>query len=218
MAAKRFYPDSKVEIQGFEARNYDFLMNVISFGLYKKFIESAVNAFKIKAQDKILDLGCGTGRNACLMAKHLNANGAVLGLDISEEMQVQFEENCKHFPQVQYRHQRIDQPFFLDQKYDKAFISFVLHGFPQEIRLKIIANVHENLKPGGHFCILDFSEFSLKEMPVYYRIPFTTIECPYAFDFIGRDWKTILSQAGFDFAEEKFWFKNYVRLLTVRKK
>jgi len=214
---ERIYPESKVEIQGFTARKYDQIMDVMSLGLYGRFIRSAIARLQIQPADRIIDLGCGTGRNACLMQQYLNETGSILGLDISEEMEEQFRQNCGQFPNISFRNLRIDTPFTLEEKYDKAFISFVLHGFPHEVRLKIIENIYRNLANGGKFCILDFSEFSLKEMPFYFRIPFKTIECKYAFDFIEKDWKQILAEQGFGNFEEFFMFKKYIRLLIAQK-
>ena len=216
MTKQKLYPESKVEIQGFMARKYDFLLNAASLGYYKKFIHAAIAAMNIRPDEKILDLGCGTGRNACLMSRYLNG-GSITGLDISDEMGEQFKANCRHLPNTEFLNQRIDIPFSLQEAFDRAFISFVIHGFPQAVRLEIIKNVYKNLKPGGLFSILDFAEFSLKDMPVYYKVPFKIVECPYAFDYIERDWKKILSEHGFEIFNEKRWFKNYLRLLTVKK-
>ncbi len=214
---ERIYPDSKVEIQGFMARKYDKIMDVMSFGLYDKFIKRAVKLMQIQPEDNILDLGCGSGRNACLMRGYLSDKGSLIGMDISDEMGDQFKQKCAQYKNVSFSKQRIDIPFELEKPVDKAFISFVIHGFPHEVRLKVIENVYNIIKPGGQFCILDFSEFSLKDMPFYYRIPFKLGECPYAFDFIERDWKTILKEKGFAKFEEHFMFKNYVRLLIAHK-
>jgi demethylmenaquinone methyltransferase/2-methoxy-6-polyprenyl-1,4-benzoquinol methylase len=213
----RIYPDSKVEVQGFLARKYDKIMDTISFGLYDKFIKAAIRDMKIAENDRILDLGCGTGRNACLMRSYLSEKGSLLGMDISDEMGRQFKQKCAQYKNTAFRKQRIDVPFEVEEPVDKAFISFVIHGFPHEVRLKVIENVYKNLKQDGQFCILDFSEFSLKEMPFYYRIPFKLGECPYAFDYIERDWKQILREKGFVRFDEFFMFKKYVRLLIAHK-
>lgn len=213
----KIYPDSQVEIQGFTAKKYDTIMNVMSLGLYAKFIRSAIANMQIRKDDRILDLGCGTGRNVCLMRQYMDGDGYILGLDISDEMGDQFKENCASYENVAFKNQRIDLPLHMEQPFDKAFISFVLHGFPHDVRRQVIRNIYNNLKPGGIFFLLDFAEFSLQEMPFYYRIPFETIECKYAFDFIERDWKAIFSEAGFGDFEEQFWFKHYVRLLSARK-
>ena len=213
----KLYPESKVEIQGFTAKHYDTIMNIVSFGFYAKFIGNAISKLEIKDEDYILDLGCGTGRNACLMRNYLSEKGFILGLDVSEGMGKQFNEKVRNFKNVAFKNQRIDLPFSLGNKFDKVFISFVLHGFPHEVRETIINNAYENLKTGGTFWILDFNEFALMDMPFYYRIPFVTIECPYAFDFIERDWKKILEKSGFNNFIEKLYLKSYVRLLAGRK-
>ena len=199
------------------ARKYDQVMDIISFGLYDKFIKRAVKEMNIRPEDNIIDLGCGTGRNACLMRAYLSEKGSIIGMDISDEMGAQFEQKCASYQNVSFRKQRIDVPFELEIAPDKAFISFVIHGFPHEVRLKVIENIYNILKPGGQFCILDFNEFSLKDMPFYYRIPFKLGECPYAFDFIERDWKKILTEKGFKKFDEYFMFKKYVRLLIAHK-
>lgn len=213
----KLYPESKVEIQGFTAKHYDTIMNIVSFGFYAKFIGNAISKLEIKDEDYILDLGCGTGRNACLMRNYLSEKGFILGIDVSEGMGKQFNEKVRNFKNVAFKNQRIDLPFSLEDKFDKVFISFVLHGFPHEVRETIINNAYENLKTSGTFWILDFNEFTLMDMPFYYRIPFVTIECPYAFDFIERDWKKILKKSGFNNFIERLYLKSYVRLLAARK-
>jgi len=77
-------------------------------------------------------------------------------------------------------HARADQFLPFKEKFDKVFISFVLHGFPQNIREKVIKNIFEVLKNGGVFFILDYNEFDKDLMPFYLRILFKVIECPYA--------------------------------------
>lgn len=208
-----YYPKSKVELSGFVARHYDTLMNIITFGRYSSFIEKAIQLMKIKYNDRILDLGAGTGRNACLMRKYLSQEGGVIGLDISEQMINQFKKRCMGLPNFKIINQRIDKPLPYENEFDKVFTSFVLHGFPQEVRRQIIKNAFKALKKHGEFFILDYNEFSLKEMPLYLRIPFKLIECPYAFDFIEKDWQKILAEEGFDHFEKHLFAGKYIRLL-----
>ena len=54
------YPELGVELTPFTARNYDKVMNIGSLGIYKSFIKKAIHEMEIKADDQILDLGCGT--------------------------------------------------------------------------------------------------------------------------------------------------------------
>jgi ubiquinone/menaquinone biosynthesis C-methylase UbiE len=214
---EKLYPESKVEVQGFTAKHYDTITNIMSFGFYGTFIAKAISKLEIKDRDYILDLGCGTGRNACLMRSYLSDKGFILGLDVSEGMGKQFNRKLGNVKNVAFKNQRIDLPFSLEDTFDKVFISFVLHGFPHEVRETIIHNAYGNLKTGGTFWILDFNEFQLRDMPFYYRIPFVIIECPYALDFIKRDWKMILEKSGFNNFRETLYLKSYVRLLAARK-
>ncbi|OPX31417.1 MAG: hypothetical protein B1H09_02955 [Gemmatimonadaceae bacterium 4484_173] len=213
----RFYPDSKVEIQGLSARFYDKLMNFASFGAYSSFIRKAVRLMNISPDDTILDFGAGTGRNALLMNRYLTGKGEVLGLEISQEMITQFEKKTKKYQRINVVNQRIDQPFSLEKKYDKVFISFVFHGFPFEVQKNIIENAYNALKDNGRFIMLDFNEFVMDETPLYFRIPFKTVECKYAFEYVERDWKQILAESGFGNFSENLFFKNHIRLLSSEK-
>lgn len=214
----KIYPDSGVELKPFTAKHYDSVMNTASFGLYKGFISRAIKDMDVQPNDNILDLGCGTGRNAGLMATSLTDNGSITGLDVSEIMEKQFNKKFSSDQRVQFIRQRADIPFDLEEKFDKILISFVIHGFPHVVRKIVIQNVMNHLKPGGSFFMLDFSEFNMEEMPALHRFVFKTIECKYAFDFIEKDWKQILTENGFGEFKESFYMKKYVRLLKgVRK-
>ena len=214
---KKLYPDSGIELSKFTASNYDKLMNIASFGKYKGFINKAIKDLDIKPKDKILDMGCGTGRNILLMNKYAGKDSLLTGLDISEDMERQFLRNSISYQNINFINKRIDRPFELDQKFDKVFVSFVIHGFPHEIRKIIINNAYNNLKPGGTFNILDFAEFDMNKMPFHHRFIFKKVECKYAFDFIERDWKLILKEYGFNEFSESYYLKKYVRLLKAEK-
>ncbi len=209
----KIYPDSGVELNPFISKNYDKVMNIGSVGLYNRFIKRAIRDMQISPGDHILDLGCGTGRNARLMFDYLGKEGEITGLDISEEMQQQFLQKFSGSDRVNFIKQRIDIPFDLAKKFDKVFISFVIHGFPNEIRQVVIKNAFQHLKTGGEFQILDFAEFDMNQMPFLHRKIFKAVECKYAFDYIERDWKKVLKTYGFDHFKETFYMKRYVRLL-----
>jgi len=214
---QKYYPDSGVEIQGFTAKFYDSMLNIISFGSYSSFIKKAICSININKNDKILDLGAGTGRNALLMNKQISEKGEILGLEISELMIAQFKSKTKEFSNLNIINKRIDQPFDLEKKYDKVFISFVLHGFPLKIQKNIIRNAFNALKEDGEFIILDFNEFIVDKTPLYFRIPFKIIECKYAFEYVERDWKQILSEFGFVDFQEKLFLNKHIRLLNARR-
>ncbi len=212
-----YYPKSKVEIHGIEARYYDTIMDIVTFGIYSRIMRNGIAAMNISKSDRILDLGAGTGKNACIMSKYLSENGEIIGLDISDEMISQFEQRCAKLFNVKIVNRRIDKELDFDGIFNKVFISFVLHGFPQDVRIKIIQNARKSLKIGGKFFILDYAQFLLDEMPFYLKIPFKAAECPYAFEFIELDWAEILRSQGFVVVNKYPLFSKYVILLEAEK-
>ena len=208
--------DSKVEVKGFEAKYYDILMDIITFGKYPSFIRKVIKDLNLKRDDKVLDFGAGTGRNALLMREYVD-KGEIVALEIGEEMKEQFKKKCSSFSNIKLLDRRIDEPLDFKEEFDVVFISFVLHGFIQEKREIIIQNAFNALKKGGRFAILDYSNFDVDSAPWYVKFAIRKVECPLAEDFIKRDTKKILKDFGFDRFEENFYFKNFVRLLQAYK-
>ncbi|NPA82173.1 MAG: class I SAM-dependent methyltransferase, partial [Epsilonproteobacteria bacterium] len=132
--------DSKVEVKGFEARYYDRLMDIITFGWYPKFISKAILDLHLKEGERILDLGAGTGRNALLMREYIKDSGEIVAFEIGEEMKEQFRKKCAPYSNIKLIDRRIDEPLEYEEEFDAVFISFVLHGFIQEKRDIIIKN------------------------------------------------------------------------------
>jgi len=214
---EKMYPESGVELSPFISRHYDRILSMASMGHYHQSIRRAVKDMDIQPEDHILDMGCGTGYNTRLMAAHLSSKGSIQGMDISEEMALQFEKQFNEDHRIKFTDQRIDLPFHLDKRFNKVFISFVIHGFPHDIRHNVIENAFNHLEDGGSFYILDFSEFDMDSMPFHHRAIFKAVECKYAFDFIERDWKFILKEHGYKDFTEHFYLRKYMRLLKAVK-
>jgi len=62
---------SRIEITGFTARFYDLLVLLGTAGLYHVILKKAIKMMDIQPRDRILDLGAGTGKNACFMHEYL---------------------------------------------------------------------------------------------------------------------------------------------------
>jgi len=217
LSRSKIYPESKIEIKGFAARHMDKIIDILSLWRFERFMNKTINELNIQKSEFILDLGSGTGRNASLMRKHIGSDGYLMGMDISYTMGRQFQHYAKKNKNMEFQCERIDLPFKQDMLFDRIFISFVLHGFPQSVRIQVIKNALQNLKPGGVFCILDYSEFSLENLPLYLKLPFKWIEGEHTFNFISYDWKKILLEHGFsEVGEVKLW-KDYIRMITAIK-
>ena len=208
---------SKVEIGPGGARHYDLFLNLLSLGRYSHFIRDVIEKMDIEVGQSIIDFGSGTGRNDCFMADKVGSQGRIVGLDISDEMLSQAVKHCREYPNMSFEKQRIELPLAYKQEFDKVFISFVLHGFENDQKLRIIHNAHQALKPGGAFYILDYNEFDLEKVWFPLRQAFTRWECQLAAEFLKLNIKEMLRTQGFTHLEEEFFFKGHLRLLKAVK-
>ena len=208
---------SRVEVGATEARRYDLFMNLISLGYYPYLIKRVVDKMDIQPEQSILDLGSGTGRNDGFIAQKTGPEGSILGLDISKEMLNLSRRRCQPYPNVEFREQRIETPLSYQDEFDRVFISFVLHGFEDRQKIKIISNARQALKPGGIFCIFDYNEFDLGKLWFPLRQAFVRGECQLALEFLRLDLKGMLSNQGFTDFEEALFLKGHLRLLKATK-
>lgn len=213
----KLYPGSEVEVRGRFAGFYDLILNSISFGTYAFFMKDAIKNMKIQKGDSIFDFGAGAGKNSCIMRSYAGDAGIITGFEIGREMAGHFKKRCKNFINVELLDKRIDGELNHENMFTKGLISFVLHGLPRESRIKTIKNAFKLLKSGGTFYILDYAEGDCKKWPFYLRLAFEKFECPYAFEYIKNDWKSILKGEGFTVFSEKFYYQRTVRLLGAGK-
>jgi len=208
---------SKVEIKGWSARHYDLMMDLFFLGTHRRFMRRILARMGVAPHDAILDLGSGTGRNACLMMKLLGSTGRVLGVDTGEEMLRQSRSRCRAYPQVAFLKARIEEPLDLDGEFDKACLFLVLHGFEDADKERIIANAHRALRSGGTLWILDYNRFDLDKLGPVLRWAFTRIECELAVEFLRLDLEALLSRTGFGHFVSHEFLRGCLRLLGARK-
>jgi len=208
---------SKVEISGRWAPYYDRLMDLLFLGTYPRFMTKVMDNIQVEPGDEILDLGSGTGRNICLAVNESDSVGRIVGVDISPQMLHRARRRCERYPQISFVEQRIEQPLPFTEEFDKVFISFVLHGFEDEDKRRIIANAQNALKQDGSLWILDYNEFDLEK--VYWPLQwlFRRLECELATEFLKLNLTEMLAESGFEHFISHEFLHGYVRLLGARK-
>ena len=214
---EKLYFDSHIEINGLLARYYSLILNIVTLRKYKKIIEKLVEDMNIRPEEKIIDFGAGMGYTEKFMVKYLSLEGKITGIDKSTDMVKKYKKICSKYPNVEIIKSRIDISLEFDYKYNKALISFVLHGLPHKSRLKLLKNAKNSLKKDGKLFVLDYGDFNIENLPIYFKIPFKIFECKYTFEYIKKDWKKIIEQNGFEFVKSKYYYKNIIRILTFEK-
>jgi len=213
---------SKVEVKGLEARFYDTLMDFISLGKYAKFIKSALDVIELKDNFSLIDFGAGTGRNILILndkvKKRNLKNVEFYGVDIGKIMSEKFLKKTRKHGNIHFINFDIRKQFDLEKfSFDAGLISFVLHGFIQEDRNKILNNFSKLIKPGGKLYILDYNEIDVDKAKWYIRFFFRKLECPLAEDFANRNLSSMLKQHSFEKEFYKFYFKDVIRMAVFTK-
>lgn len=99
--------------------------------------------------DKVLDVGCGTGKVACTVAPFVKE---VHGFDISKEMMSKID--LSKYPNLRLKEGSISSIDFSDESFDKVTARLILHHILDDRELdKSIKEIHRVLKPGGRIII-----------------------------------------------------------------
>lgn len=130
-----------------------------------------IEQMQIKPGMRVLEIGCGTGRNLmCLVKRHPEAD--YYGLDASEEMLVSARAKIAHrrvdnVHVTQCLAEDLDykKTFELAAPFDVAFFSYTLTMIPTWQDALISA--FENLKPGSPLLIVDF--WDQADLPGWFR-------------------------------------------------
>jgi ubiquinone/menaquinone biosynthesis C-methylase UbiE len=99
---------------------------------------------------KILDVGCGSGKQCFSYLAHLNGKAEITGGDVSEALLDQaIAENKKLGNRVTFETLDFNQPFpYSDETYDLVSCSFAIY-YAEDIPFTI-QEMHRVLKPGGY--------------------------------------------------------------------
>ncbi len=127
------------------AGGYDFIELVVG-GFRKKL------AGRIGSSQKVLDVACGTGSNAIILAD----GNEVTGIDISPEMLRHAERKAKG-RKIRLVEGDASRMRFRDSAFDVSMITFSLHDMPWQTGIRVLKEMKRVTKKGGRIFIADYS-------------------------------------------------------------
>jgi len=112
------------------------------------------------ANDRVLDLGCGTG-NLLALLRRTRADVTVLGLDPDAKALARAKRKVDS--QVQLDQGFADELPYPDAHFDRVLSSFMFHHISREQQAAALLEIARVLKPGGSVHVLDFGKLEARD-------------------------------------------------------
>ncbi len=134
---------------------YDRMNSLMTLGRDAGWRRAAVEATRLRTGDAAIDVACGTGKLAALLAERVGPFGRVEAVDLSQGMLGRAEREYRDLVQLHFRvANALDLPF-ADGEFDAATIAFGLRNLADyEAGFREMARV---VRPGGFVVCLELS-------------------------------------------------------------
>lgn len=152
--------------------------------------EQAITRMGLNSDARVLDIGCGSGWAARVMAEHAT-KGYVVGIDISDEMIEVARAESSDYPNVRYEVASAEGLPFGDNHFTHAFSMESLYYYSNiAVALK---EIHRVLKDGGRFVTV--VDLYAENEPSHQWIQ--TLKVPVQL-LSTAEYRTLLNQTGFE--------------------
>lgn len=141
----------------YAAGMYDILSPPMTFWQEKRLGRVAVELLQLQGNEKIIDIGCGTGSLTIAIGQKLNPEkgGLAVGVDAASKMILRARRKEVGLKQVQFDIAAAEQLGYPDETFDKAISTFFFHHVDYELKVTALNEMWRVLKKGGKAAIVD---------------------------------------------------------------
>jgi len=137
---------------------YDFLNDVFSFGLHRLWKRQLLDILKPSYGEKWIDLCCGTGDMAILLARYMKSSENITGLDsASQVLLVARERSKRNYSLIEWENGDALKTNLSLHQFDGLLMAYGLRNLSNS--KAGLREAFSLLKPGGRAGILDFRSF-----------------------------------------------------------
>jgi ubiquinone/menaquinone biosynthesis C-methylase UbiE len=140
-------------------QRYNRIAALIPFFEYAFFMPSglrkrAVDQLNLRQGDRVLEVGCGTGRNFPFLRNAVGPEGLIYGVDLSVGMLRRARKLCQRRQWTNFVLIEADAADYVSQElFDGVLFSFSYNVLPHH--RSVLRQVWKQLRPGGRLVIMD---------------------------------------------------------------
>jgi len=136
-----------------------WVMDTFSFrGQWRELRRRTIALARLRPDEQVLDVGCGTGTLALEVARRVGGTGRVTGIDPSAEQIARARSKAaRRHLSIDFQMGVIEQIPFPEQTFDVVFSTLMMHHLPAPLKRQGLAEIARVLKPGGRLVIADFT-------------------------------------------------------------
>ena len=126
-------------------------------GKLRELRQRTADLARIEPGERVLDVGCGTGKLAMEVARRVGTTGRVIGIDPGEHQIARARSKAaQRGLSIEFQIGVIEHLDFPDQTFDVVLSTIMLHHLSDLLQRQGLAEIGRVLKPGGRLVIADF--------------------------------------------------------------
>src|SRR3989442_9239674 len=126
-------------------------------GILRRTHGAVVDLAALRAGERVLDVGCGTGSLAVALKASAGPTGSVHGIDASREMiEVARRNATRAGVDVSFQVGLAEAIPFPNGTFDLVVSQLAIHHLPDDLKQSAFGEMHRVLKPGGRCLVVDF--------------------------------------------------------------
>jgi demethylmenaquinone methyltransferase/2-methoxy-6-polyprenyl-1,4-benzoquinol methylase/phosphoethanolamine N-methyltransferase len=134
----------------------DFIENLIFLGRLEQIWQRLIDKAELSLGERVVDVGCGTGKVPLLVTKFVLPGGEVFGIDASAEMIAIARKRAKDADvEVEFRRSVMEDLPFPDNCFEVVLSCQALHHVPRDAKIQALSKMQRVLRPGGRLLLLD---------------------------------------------------------------
>jgi ubiquinone/menaquinone biosynthesis C-methylase UbiE len=134
---------------------YDAFVSLFFLGRRLSTFEALMYAAGVQPGQHVLDVGCGTGYFARLLARRVGGDGLVVGVDASAEMVRYARQLSAQIRNCQVQLGTAESLSLPSDQFDVVVSSLFMHHLPSDLQRTALREMWRVLRPGGTLLIAE---------------------------------------------------------------